>query len=178
VQLLAHERNLGKGAALKDGLAFIHGRGAQWGITLDGDLQHDPAHLPDFLRLANENKHDLIIGARRRNQGGMPWDRRFSNWITSQTLSLVTGRPLRDVQCGYRMIRMTAIEGLTIRSNHYDFETEMLLSLADRGARIGWMPIMTRYHDSESSINRLMDTLRFLKVLFNFIHMKIFKLRR
>ena len=169
VNLVSHPRNSGKGAALRTGFDYLLGRGAEWVITIDGDLQHDPSRLPDFIEQAELDDHDIIIGTRQRKVGGMPWDRRFSNWATSLILSIVTGQKVSDSQSGYRLIRCRMLKGMEFRCKGYDFETEMLLKLSRVGARIGSIEIPTIYDGAPSTINSVKDTLKFLKVILRFI---------
>ena len=181
VELLTHEKNQGKGAALLNGFNYLIKRGVEWVITIDGDMQHDPAMLPDFIAKAESGEYDIVIGARRL-AGNMPWDRRFSNWSTSRILLLVTGRKIKDSQCGYRLIRCSLLRSLIPPfsplnkggrgdqwSRGYEFETECLLKLSRAGAEFGWIDIPTHYKGAPSSINRFKDTLRFLKVVIRFV---------
>ncbi len=168
VQIIEHKINLGKGVALKTGIDCILRENGQWIITMDGDLQHEPSCLADFILEAERNKADIVIGARRRNQE-MPWDRRFSNGFTSLFISLMTGRKIKDVQSGYRLIRVEMLAGLEFRSRKYDFEAELLLKCIRKGARIGHVEIPTRYSSESSSINRSRDTLRFMAVILKYM---------
>ena len=169
INLLTHQHNRGKGAALRNGFAYLLKQDAQWVITLDGDLQHDPHKIPEFVQRAKSDRFDLIIGRRKRNTGGMPWDRRFSNWFTSRLISLVTGRRIADSQSGYRMIRCDFLRNLELNTNGYEFETELLLKLCRAGARIDTIDIPTIYRGEASSIKRFTDTLKFLGVVIKFI---------
>lgn len=172
VNVLSHRLNLGKGAALRDGFDYLRKENAEWVVVLDGDMQHDPSMLPEFIDHARQNTNDIVIGVRRRNRGGMPWDRRFSNWSSSMLLSIITGRKIKDSQCGYRLIRLKMLDGINLRSNGYEFETELLLKLSRSGARFGWIEIPTKYEGSPSSINRFSDTVRFLKVVLGFVFLR------
>ncbi len=169
VNVLSHRLNLGKGAALRDGFDYLRKENAEWVVIIDGDMQHDPTMLPEFIDHARQNTNDIVIGARKRSRGVMPWDRRFSNWSTSLLLSIVTGSKIRDSQCGYRLIRLKMLDGIDPQSNGYEFETELLLRLARSGARFGWIEIPTKYEGSPSSINRFSDTVKFIKVVFGFV---------
>ncbi len=168
VELLSHDKNQGKGAALLNGFNYLIKRGVEWVITIDGDMQHDPAMLPDFIAKAESGRYDIVIGARRL-AGNMPWDRRFSNWSTSWLLSLVTGRKIKDSQSGYRLIRCSLLKAIELQSSGYEFETECLLKLSRAGAEFGWIDIPTHYKGAPSSINRFKDTLRFLKIVVRFV---------
>ncbi|MDP8239167.1 MAG: glycosyltransferase family 2 protein [Candidatus Hatepunaea meridiana] len=169
VNLIKHTSNRGKGAALRTGFDYILEQEGEWIITIDGDLQHDPSKLPEFIEHANSGEYDVIIGVRQRSHGGMPWDRRFSNWSTSLVLSLITGKKIVDSQCGYRMVRSKMLEGLNFLTDGYEFETEYLLKLIRAGVRICWIEIPTRYDGESSAINRFSIILKFLKVVIKFI---------
>jgi len=161
VNVMRHTQNMGKGEALKSGFREAMEKGAEWIITMDGDLQHDPEKLSDFIS-ASTSDAALIIGRRDFRAGGMPLDRRFSNRTSSLALSLITGVKLFDVQCGYRMYRAEAIRDLPMNSSHYDLEIELLLRIIRRGGKVGWVDIPTIYGDRISSIHRGRDTLRFI----------------
>ncbi len=165
VMVISHESNQGKGAALRSGFDHLCRQNADWIITMDGDLQHAPALIPAFIEAAAGGEYDVVIGCRQWDTGGMPWDRRFSNRSTSLILSLVTGLRIRDSQCGFRLIRRKLLDGLKLRGRRFEFETECLLRLARRGARLGWVGIPTMYDGAPSSINRFTDTIRFVKVV-------------
>ncbi len=165
VTVIENETNCGKGFALRKGFDYLINKNADWIITLDGDRQHDPDMVPDFIQTAQASNADLIIGVRKRS-GNMPWDRRFSNWSTSLLLSIVAGRKILDAQSGYRMIRGSALRGMEFETGRYDFETEYLLKSIKKGAKLGWVDIPTIYSGSPSSMHRVKDTIRFLRVVF------------
>jgi glycosyltransferase involved in cell wall biosynthesis len=169
VVLLTHQVNRGKGAALLTGIEYVSRAGGMWVITLDGDGQHDPSRIPEFTRVANSDQADLIIGYRRRSGTAMPWDRRFSNCLSSWLLSRITGRKLLDVQCGYRMIRLSLIQGMVFSTTGYEFEAELLLKSIRRSAQVAWVEIPTSYSGSPSSIHRGADTLKFIRVVWRFL---------
>ncbi|MCF7810202.1 glycosyltransferase family 2 protein [bacterium] len=169
VGLISHENNLGKGAALMTGFDYFLKQGYDWIITIDGDLQHDPKLLPQFIRFAEKTDYDLVIGARNRKNSNMPWDRRFSNWSTSKILTLLNGKEIRDSQCGYRLIRCNKLTKINCDSNGYEFETECLLKMLHSGAKIAWIDIPTHYSGAPSSIKRFRDIVRFLKVVVKFV---------
>ncbi len=162
VQVIVHSENMGKGKSLRDGFDYVTEIQGTWAITIDGDLQHDPARIPAFIAASENGKYDIIIGKRNRSGTKMPWDRRLSNGLSSLLLALVTGQKMEDVQCGYRMIRIASLKGLVFNRVSYDFETELLLKLVRKGSKVGWVEIPTKYAGEKSSIRRLPDTMRFL----------------
>lgn len=168
VRSVSHRWNMGKGAALRHGIAYWKKRGMEWVITLDGDGQHSPDDLPGFIRRAKIGTDDLVIGSRTNNLSGMPWDRRFSNRSTSLLVSLLTGKRIEDLQCGFRLIRLNALEGIRFYSTGFEFESELVLKLARAGKNISFIQIKTIYSSStKSSMKRLPDTIRFLKMVYD-----------
>ncbi len=169
VHLINHDVNIGKGKSLRDGLELARAGGGKWVITMDGDGQHDPIKIQEFIEAGKRGNFDLIIGSRRRNNTKMPWDRKLSNWLSSLLISIVLGQRMEDVQCGYRMVKLEALKDLIFTRDKYDFETEFLLKTVQSGARVGWVSIPTLYSGETSSIRRIPDTLRFIKIVLLYL---------
>src|SRR5688572_11256719 len=68
-QVIRHEKNEGKGAAIQTGLRRAAERGFEWGLLMDGDGQHAAADIPKFLNVSDAR---LLIGDRMRSPDGMP----------------------------------------------------------------------------------------------------------
>jgi len=169
VTLLRHEYNSGKGNALKTGFRQAVDAGYDWVLCMDGDGQHVPEKIPAFISAAGESKYQLIIGNRRRNLKAMPWDRKFSNLVTSCFLSLLAGTKIHDAQCGYRMYRADFLKDIDLKTSDFDTENEILLKAFKRRAAIGWVDIPVVYGDETSHINRLSDTLKFIKLIIRYL---------
>ena len=71
-QVVSHTKNLGKGAALRTGLAQAQQQGFEWAFTLDGDGQHYPEDMPAFLECAGQTGALLIVGNRMSNARAIP----------------------------------------------------------------------------------------------------------
>ncbi len=163
--VLRHERNRGKGAALRTGFAYALREGFEGVITLDGDGQHPPALIPAFLERRQKSGADLIVGARERRHTDMPLHRRLSNRITSRMASRLAGCELPDSQSGYRFVSRTVLENVKLTTSNYETETELLIRAARAGFMIDSVPIPTVYADETSHIDLWRDTVRFLKLL-------------
>ena len=107
--VIRHERNRGKGAALRSGLSQLFKQGFEWAVTLDGDGQHAPEDLPALLRCAGQTGARLVVGNRMDNARAMPWLRRQVNWWMSRKLSQRAGRHLPDTQSGFRLIHLSTL---------------------------------------------------------------------
>lgn len=163
--VLRHETNRGKGAALRTGFDHAVGRGYDALITMDGDLQHDPAAIPAFLAALKAGGGDIVIGTRMRAVGEMPRIRIWTNRTTSRVVSRLAGQSIPDSQSGYRIMKISVVRDLPLVTSRYDTESEVLIRAARRGARIVSIPIESIYADGVSHINPVIDTLRFLRLV-------------
>lgn len=165
-ELFTHLHSQGKGAALRRGWDLLFTRGHQAVLSLDADGQHDPAEGPSFVQLWREASPDLILGDRGLGRTPMAWDRRLSNRLSTALLAWRTGLPLRDSQCGYRLLDHALWRRLRLRSRAFDLESEVLLQAAVLGATLRHVPVTQRASRAGSHIHRVPDSARFLaKVL-------------
>jgi len=164
-EVIRHEKNQGKGAAIKTGLRELTARGFQYVLMLDGDGQHLPEEIPGFLEEANRSGAPFVVGTRMSDTAKMPWVRRMTNRAMSAQISSLCGQPVPDSQCGFRMMDREVIPYLFCESNNYDYETEMLLIASRKGFKIASVPVSTIYGDERSKIHPVRDTIRFLKLI-------------
>jgi glycosyltransferase involved in cell wall biosynthesis len=167
VEVVKHEKNSGKGAAIKTGLRTLLARETvEFILILDGDGQHLPEEIPNFLTAANETGAPLIVGNRMDDVRTMPFVRKCTNRYMSWKISRVIGQRVPDTQCGFRMFaRSLATEFVSVASSAFDFETEMLAIAARQGFPIGAAKVSTIYGDEVSKIHPIRDTLKFFKLL-------------
>ena len=166
VHVLSHSVNRGKGAALKTGFAWAVDRGYEAVITLDADGQNDPKSVPDFVQRWKETGADLVVGSRMGDRRGMPVERVCSNTLTSWVISRRAGQRIEDSQSGYRLIAMEVLRQVSLETDGYEMESELLIKAARLGFRIVSVPIRTVYADEESFIHPLRDTGRFIALVW------------
>jgi glycosyltransferase involved in cell wall biosynthesis len=164
--VLKHEINKGKGEALKTGFRYAQKKNYEALFTLDADLQHDPSSIPNFLEKANENFNGIIIGTRDIQLRKMPFSRWLTNNLTSVILSILSGQTIRDSQSGYRFISTQVLKRVRLKAKKYDLESEILIKAGRKGFKIDAVPIKTIYHGGRSFINPLIDTGRFIKLMW------------
>lgn len=142
--VLRHQKNLGKGAALRSGMRFAEERGIGAVVTVDADGQHPP---DEAARLARDDapREALVLGVRDLARDGAPRPSRFSNGFSNVFLSWFGGITLHDSQCGLRRYPVPETLALGARSNGYAFEAETLLRAARLGWRIVEVPIRVIY---------------------------------
>jgi glycosyltransferase involved in cell wall biosynthesis len=161
--VLNHERNLGKGAALKTGLSQALTQGFEWAVTLDGDGQHAPEDLPALLRCAEQTGALLVIGNRMDNAHAMPWLRRQVNRWMSRKLSQRAGRQLPDTQSGFRLIHLRTWAALPLKTERFQVESETLMAFLAAGQRVEFVPIRVIRSGRRSHIHPVTDSLRWLR---------------
>ena len=164
-EVITHEVNRGKGAALMTGFHHALESGWTWAFTLDADGQHLPAEMQSFLDTALSGNLDIVVGDRMEATGEMPWIRKVTNQFTSRVVSGLAGCRIPDSQNGYRLFRVRILAGLKTATTNYDFESEVLVKLARSGACIGSTPTATVYGEEISAIHPMRDTLRFFRLV-------------
>jgi glycosyltransferase involved in cell wall biosynthesis len=170
-ELVAFERNRGKGFALIEGFSIaLKDEQCEAVLTLDGDGQHDPREIPTLLAAFSAGAGDLIIGARAGPWKAMPFRRRLANRCSSLLISKLCGQPLPDSQSGFRLISRPALERLlsSLKPGRYETETQMLILASRLGLRISSVPIATIYSESTnaaSSFHPLRDTFLVTRVI-------------
>ncbi len=161
--VLRHETTAGKGAALRTGWQHARGKGAAWSLNLDGDGQHSPDDIPQFLECADRTAAALVAGNRMTNTTGMPWLRRQVNVWMSRRLSILAGHSMPDTQCGFRLMNLASWSELHPAANHFEIESEIMLAFARAGHRVEFVPVRTIYKVEQSKILPLKDTVRWFK---------------
>jgi glycosyltransferase involved in cell wall biosynthesis len=170
-EVLSRGTNTGKGSAVRAGLAHVMTGPFTHVLLLDGDLQHRPSEASRLLDAAERTGADLVLGERQFSREGMPAARYHANRIGSRALSWFVGAPVLDSQCGFRVCRLDALRNLPLRARGYEIETEMLVKLRRRGARLASVPITAVYTAERSKLRPVRDTTRtcFLAVYYQFL---------
>jgi glycosyltransferase involved in cell wall biosynthesis len=135
VRVVRLRRNFGKSAALAAGFAQADGETV---VTIDGDLQDDPAEIPHLLAKLEEG-FDLVSGwkAHRRD----PWRRRLVSRIFNAVTGRVSGLRLHDMNCGLKAYRAEVVRGLPLYGELHRF----IPVLAHyRGYRVAELPVNHR----------------------------------
>jgi glycosyltransferase involved in cell wall biosynthesis len=170
-EVIEHGHNRGKGLAIRSAIAALAGRGFTHALLLDGDMQHLPNEAPRLLEAAARTGADVVIGERQFDRASMPASRYQANRIGSRALSWFVGARFHDTQCGYRVFKLAALDGLVLRARGYEIETEMLVKLSRRGARMTTVPVTAVYAGQRSKLRPVRDTTKtcFLAVYYRFI---------
>jgi glycosyltransferase involved in cell wall biosynthesis len=140
VRVLFHEKNRGKGAAIRTGL-----QAAQGDVLLiqDADLEYDPRDYPLLLRPIEEGIADVVYGS--RFLGGPRRVVMFWHMVANKLLTMLTNilydTILSDMETGYKVFRREVIQDMPLRANRFDFEPEFTAKVLKRHYRIFEVPI-------------------------------------
>lgn len=141
IQVFRHERNLGKGAAIRTGLSHAKGDIV---IVQDADLEYDPSEYPSLLDPILRGAADVVYGSRL--SGGRPqrvylfWHKVGNDFLTFLT-NLLYNTTLTDMETGYKMFRREMVQNIRLRSNGFSIEPELTAKFFKRKARVYEVPI-------------------------------------
>jgi len=144
VKAFYHERNQGKGAALRTGFAQVAGEVV---IIQDADLEYRPVDYPALLEPIEQDVADVVYGSRM--VGGRPHRVLFfwhymGNRVVTTLSNMFTNLNLSDMEVGYKVFKAPVLEGIRIKSDRFGVEPELTAKIAKGGWRIYEVPI--QYH--------------------------------
>lgn len=170
LRIFLHEKNKGKGAALRTGFAHASGTAI---VVQDADLEYDPEDFRILVQPIIEDKADVVYGTRfgHFDRPVSPlWHALANRWITRMT-NVRTGCQFSDVETCYKVIRRELLQELAphLRENRFGIEIELTIKLAKRRARFYERPIRywRRGFDEGKKIG-LKDALRAFYCMFRY----------
>ena len=169
-EVIRHDANRGKGAALRTGFAWLLDSGARAVVTMDADLQHEADEIPRLVEAWRSRGADLVLGSRAEHFERMSRGRRAGNRFSCGALRFFTGLELSDSQSGFRLYDARFIATLALRRDRYDAEVEVLMYAARDRRRIVTIPIRMARPDGEasSSFRPWVDTYRICRTVVFF----------
>jgi glycosyltransferase involved in cell wall biosynthesis len=140
VKLVFHERNRGKGAALRTGFASARGR---FVLIQDADSEYDPQDYPVLLKPLLDGHADVVFGS--RFLGGphrvLYYWHSVANTFLTRLSNMVTDLNLTDMETCYKVFRRDVLEQLDLREDRFGIEPEITTKVAQLGVRLFEVPI-------------------------------------
>ena len=146
-KVLYHQRNLGKGAALRTGINCASGDII---IIQDADLEYNPQDYKPLVHLIVTDTADVVYGSRladKRNSGNFLLLSYLANVTLTYLTRLLYGTYLTDMETCYKAFRADLIKDITIKSNRFDFEPEITAKILK--TNVTFMEVPISYHASK-----------------------------
>ena len=171
VKVLYHDRNQGKGAALRTGFGAATGDVI---LIQDADLEYDPREYPGLLAPIREGKADVVYGSRFLS--GPHRVLFFWHYAGNRFLTLLSNAlsnlNLSDMETGYKVFRREILNDITIKSKRFGFEPEFTMKVAKKRLRIYEVPIS--YHGRTYAEGKKIDWRDGVKAIFALFWFRFF----
>jgi len=141
IKILFHERNVGKGGAVRTGFAEAKGDII---VIQDSDLEYDPREISQLIRPIKEGVADAVFGTRLT--GGKPqrvhmfWHK-LGNTFMTLIANILYNSTLTDITTGYKAFKREFIKDIKIKSNGFAIESELTAKILKKRARLYEIPI-------------------------------------
>jgi len=140
LRVILHDRNRGKGAAVRTG--FQNAEGEVF-LIQDADLEYDPRDYPALIQPLEEGIADVVYGS--RFLGGPRRTVMFWHMVANKLLTFMTNllynTILSDMETGYKVFKREIVDGMVIHANSFDFEPEFTAKVLKKKARVYEVPI-------------------------------------
>lgn len=148
-KVLYHQRNMGKGAALRTGLMSATGDII---IIQDADLEYNPKDYKPLVNLIETDVADVVYGSRladTRNSGKFLMLSYLANVFLTLMTRVLYGVYMTDMETCYKAFRTDVIKGISIKSNRFDFEPEITAKVLKKNVRFMEVPISYNARSNE-----------------------------
>ena len=140
IKVYLHEKNSGKGSALRTGFNYASGDVI---IIQDADLEYDPREYPNLLKPIEEGLADVVYGSRFLGAARRPilyWNM-IANKILTFMTNILYNNILSDMETGYKVFRRDVVEGMPLHARRFDFEPEFTAKILKSKVKIVEVPI-------------------------------------
>lgn len=150
IRVIRHERNQGKGASIRTGIAHATG---DYLLVQDADLEYDPQDILLMLEPIKKGKAEVVYGSRFTGQRRNMF---FWHWMGNQLLTLLTNilynTTLSDMETCYKLMPLSLVRSLNLKAKRFEFEPEVTAKILKHGIRIWEVPISyagREYHEGK-----------------------------
>lgn len=163
INILRHNENRGKGAAIMTGLAEAV-KTADWAITIDADGQHNPEDAMYMIQAIPDNMRPIVVGMREGMiKRGVPWTSRFGRKFSNFWVLLSGGPRITDSQSGFRIYPLPESLGLKVIAKRFQFEVEILVKAKWNHIPVIETPINVSYRPGRERISHFHPFIDFLR---------------
>lgn len=141
IEKVFHNRNMGKGAAIRSGLKIARG---DYVIIQDADLEYSPAEYPKLLRPILTRRVRVVYGSRILGKGEFLRKSYYANRILTMLTNLLYHSHLTDMETCYKVIQTKLLKELNLVSSRFEIEPEITCKLLRRGEKVFEVPIRYR----------------------------------
>ncbi len=158
--VISHPYNKGNGASVKTGIRNAENEHI---ILMDGDGQHDPAFIPEFVK--EMKRFDLVIGTRKAESEANS-TRLLGNFILKNFASYLVGHKIKDLTSGYRAGRRSLfLEFIHLFPNRYSYPTTSTLAFLKAGYNVGFLPIKNKPRVGKSKLKPFRNGIKFIIII-------------
>jgi glycosyltransferase involved in cell wall biosynthesis len=180
IQILRHEQNQGKGAAIITGFAAASNV-ADWAITIDADGQHYPEDARKLIKAIPKKIRPIVVGARTGMEGKhVPWTSSFGRKFSNFWVRTSGGPAISDSQSGFRIYPLPEALNLKTKARRFQFEVEILVQASRDGMPVIEAPVRVNYNPNGERISHFrpfVDFLRNSSTFSRLIFRRIFSLK-
>ncbi len=168
VRIILHEKNQGKGAAVRTGISAATGEVL---MIQDADLEYDPREYPNLMKPIEEGMADVVYGS--RFLGAPHRAILFWNMVANKLLTLMTNilynNILTDMETGYKVFKREVVADMKIHAKRFDFEPEFTAKILKKNVRIFEVPITFNPRDySEGKKIKMRDAFEAVWTLIKY----------
>ena len=164
IEVITHNKNRGKGAALNSGFRKAYDLGYKYAITIDSDGQHYPQEIKLLCDASLKEPETLWIGSRDFKSDNMPGKNSFANRFSNFWFKLETGITLEDTQSGFRLYPLERLKEIRTLSGRYEFELEIIVRAAWRNVVVKNIPVSVYYPPKEIRISHFKPFKDFARI--------------
>lgn len=166
-KILFHEKNKGKGSAIRTGLEYASG---DFIIIQDADLEYDPQDYKKLLKLMIEENYPAVYGSRFLNAKHKELVLNYyGNKILTFFTNLLYNSRITDMETCYKLFKSNVIKSLNLKSERFDFEPEVTAKILKKGLEIKEVPISYTFREfKEGKKITRMDGLKALYYLLKY----------
>ncbi|MEA1873274.1 MAG: glycosyltransferase family 2 protein [Bacteroidota bacterium] len=174
ISLIVHEKNTGKGGAVRSGIEFSDG---DLILVQDADIELDPGDIPKMLKVMHDLDMDFINGSRYMAGISRPlssFKRYMGNRLFTLLTSWIINVKISDVACGYKLFKRDLLSQFVLRENRFGFEAELIIK-AMRISKFKIAEVPVQYFPRTVSQGKKLRNMDGIKILFVIIKYGLFK---